>query len=92
MATKREERINKLEAKRDQINARLQRERARESAEARKADTRRKIIIGAGVESAIKGGLLDSASVYAALDQVITRERDREALGLPVGKVDSDIR
>ena len=88
MTTKREERISKLEAQRDRLNAKLQRERARESAEARKADTRRKVLVGAGVEAAVKRGLLDRAAVYDALDKVTTKDRDRAALGLPVGEAE----
>ena len=77
-----EERISELEKQRDQINARLQKERARVSAQKRKDDTRRKIIIGAALLAHAEYDDTVKAQLWRILDQHVTRLQDRVLLGL----------
>jgi septal ring factor EnvC (AmiA/AmiB activator) len=54
--TKAEEKLQKLELKRKELEARIQREKARLSSAARKADTRRKVLVGAAIIAANTAG------------------------------------
>ncbi len=82
------ERIATLEAKLKTLKARQQqdvsRKRTLESRRTRKADTRRKILIGAIVLARVEQGRLTRADLKAWLDQALTRSEDRELFGLPV--------
>ena len=77
-----EERISELEKQRDQINARLQKERAKVSAQKRKDDTRRKIIVGAALLAHAEHDDTVKAQLWRILDAQVTRSQDRVLLGL----------
>lgn len=76
-------RLEKLETKKAKIAAEIQRVRAREAAEVRKADTRRKILVGALILSiAERGELISKNELVAALDRHLTRPQDRQLFDL----------
>ena len=77
-----EERISDLEKQRDQINARLQKERAKISAQKRKDNTRRKIIVGAAMLAHAEHDDTVKVQLWRILDQHVTRPQDRALLGL----------
>ena len=77
-----EERISELEKQRDQINARLQKERAKVSAQKRKDDTRRKIIVGAALLAHAEHDDTVKVQLWRILDAQVTRPQDRALLGL----------
>lgn len=68
-----ETRISTLKARRDRIQA-------RENAAERKADTRRKIIVGAAVLAHAQQDANFALALREALARGITREKDREAV------------
>ena len=77
-----QDRIAKLEKQRNQINARLQKERAKIAAQKRKDDTRRKIIAGAALLAHAEHDNTVKAQLWRILDQNVTRPKDRAMLGL----------
>lgn len=78
------EKIEKLEAKRAKIVAEIQRVKAREATEARKADTRRKIIVGSIILGmAQKGEGVWKSELGVALNKYLSREQDRSLFNLP---------
>jgi hypothetical protein len=82
-----DERISALEDRLKQLKARQQRidnrRRAVESRRARKADTRRKILLGAIVLARLEQGRLQQADVSGWLDEALTRADDRALFDLP---------
>ncbi len=80
--------IAALEMKLKNLKARQLRDDSRrrtlESRRSRKADTRRKILIGAIVLARIEQGRLPKAEVSAWLDDALARPDDRALFGLPV--------
>lgn len=78
------EKIAKLLKQRDQLNERIKSVQAQERRAARRADTRRKIIIGAIADSHMeKNPASDFAhELRALLHKTITKPNDRAALGL----------
>jgi hypothetical protein len=76
-----DERIEALEAKLKQLKVRQQRAEARaralSSRRDRKADTRRKILVGAVVLAKIENGIFDEKILKGWLNQALTREDDR---------------
>jgi large subunit ribosomal protein L7/L12 len=72
-----QKRLEALEAKRDQLNARIQALRAREQAQHRKDDTRRKILIGGMVLKMAKSGEMPETRLHQLLDKYLDAERDR---------------
>lgn len=85
--TKIDERISALEDKLKQLKARQQRldnrRRAVESRRARKADTRKKILLGAIVLARLEQGRLQKTDVNGWLDEALTRADDRALFELP---------
>ena len=75
-----EERLKQLKAKQQQIDARR---RAFESRQARKNDTRRKILAGAIVLAKVEQGVLANAQFRKWLDEALTRADDRALFDLP---------
>uniref|UniRef100_UPI001FC808A5 mobilization protein n=2 Tax=Xylella fastidiosa TaxID=2371 RepID=UPI001FC808A5 len=75
MATK-EERLKALELKQAQIKAQIQAIKARDTAQERKDDTRRKVLIGSVVLKLIKDGKLEQAQINQWLDDALTAIRD----------------
>jgi hypothetical protein len=82
MAMTREERLAKLQEQRDKLNRKIASINAREQAQKRKEDTRRKVLIGAAMQAAVKRGEWSEEALRKLLDAGITTKRDREFLGL----------
>jgi len=80
---KSEDRLKRLEEKRAQINAEIQRVRAREQKEERKRDTRRKVLVGAMILSKVDSGDWPEDRLMAAMNTYLDRDHDRELFGLP---------
>ncbi|MGH8227241.1 MAG: mobilization protein [Steroidobacteraceae bacterium] len=82
-----DERISTLESRLKQLKARQQqvetRRRAIQSRQARKADTRRKILLGAIVLERVAQGQLTKDELHAWLDAALTRAEDRALFELP---------
>jgi hypothetical protein len=74
-----EEKLRQLKAREQAIEARR---RSLESRRQRKADTRRKILVGAIVLARVEQGRLPEAELRGWLDQALTREDDRALFGL----------
>jgi hypothetical protein len=87
MMPKLDEQISTLEERLKQLKLRAQRIEARKKAidsrRARKADTRRKILIGAVVMAKIEQKVMPEAQVREWLDQALARSDDRALFGLP---------
>ena len=87
-ASRRLAKIEELEAKLRQLKERQQaveaRRRTLESRRERKADTRRKILVGAIVLAKVEHGEMDRALLGQWLEQGLVREDDRRLFGLPV--------
>ena len=85
-ASRRLAKIEELEAKLRQLKERQQaveaRRRTLESRRERKADTRRKILVGAIVLAKVEHGEMDRALLRQWLEQGLVREDDRLLFGL----------
>lgn len=78
------DRLKKLEARREKIAAEIQKIRGREAAAERKAATRKKIIAGGLVLGMVaRGEVVDKSSFFAALDKSLSRPQDRVLFNLP---------
>ena len=82
--TKAEEKLQKLEQKRRELEAKIQREKSRLSTRARKADTRRKVLVGAAIITANTAGdpRVPDELLAQVLDAYITDAKARAFLGL----------
>ena len=80
---KRDEKIAKLELKKQQIANRIARLRAIESLKARKLDTRRKILAGACVLDRAAKDPDSARHLKEILDAFLERDRDRALFDLP---------
>ncbi|MGK7878594.1 MAG: ribosomal protein L7/L12 [Crocosphaera sp.] len=76
--------LEKLLEKREQLNAEIQKARARETAQKRKEDTRRKILLGALVIEMMDKGELDDGVIMKRLEGFLTRDIDRKLFDFPV--------
>jgi hypothetical protein len=74
-----QERLKQLKARQLRVVAR---QRALESRRDRKADTRRKFLVGAIVLAKVDQGKFDQAQLRCWLDEDLTRDDDRELFGL----------
>ena len=92
MSPKLEERIETLQEKLKQLKVRQSRidarKRARENAQARKDDTRRKILVGALILARVEQGRFSRADLQEWLDAALTRPDDRALFSLPAGQAD----
>ena len=75
--------LEKLLQKREQLNAEIQKARARETAQKRKEDTRRKILLGALVIEMMDKGELDDEVIMKRLEGFLTRDIDRKLFNFP---------
>jgi large subunit ribosomal protein L7/L12 len=74
--------IEKLKRQKQIIEARIQKAEARQKTQERKAETRRKILLGAYfLDKLRKDGALES--IKSDLDSFLRRNRDRALFGLP---------
>jgi len=84
--SKRAAQIAELEEKLRQLKARQQaveaRRRTLESRRERKADTRRKILVGAIVLAKVERGEISESDLKRWLDQALVRAEDRALFGL----------
>ncbi len=82
-----DEQISTLQQRLQQLKLRQQRIDARKRAivatQERKADTRRKILMGTLVLEKIQQGEMDQTQLLAWLDQTLTRPADRALFDLP---------
>ena len=76
-----EERLRQLKAKQQKVDAR---KRAFESRQARKNDTRRKILAGTIVLAKVEQGVLADTQFRKWLDEALTRADDRALFDLPL--------
>ena len=72
--------LEQLKARRQRIDARLQ---YLASKQARRPDTRRKILVGAIILAQLERGEIDEKKFRAMLDKALTRADDRALFGLP---------
>ena len=75
-----EERLKQLKAKQQQVDAR---KRAFDARQARKNDTRRKILAGAIVLAKVEHGVFADAQFRKWMDEALTRDDDRALFNLP---------
>lgn len=76
-------RLDELLKKREQLKAQIQQVRAKEAAQKRKEDTRKKILLGALMMEMMERGELDKGKMRKRLDGFLTREGDRRLFDLP---------
>lgn len=81
MTTAQNEKILKIEKKRDELNAKIQLLKNRQSIEERKNDTRRKIIAGAFFINSMESNLPLIGQVL--FDAGYLEDRDKKLLNLP---------
>lgn len=74
------EKIAALEAKLETQKARLQRLKAQETAQERRTDARRKIIVGAAVLAHCVVEPSFAVALKSVLQKAVTRDKDREAI------------
>ena len=82
MSRTRQDRIKELESKKKQLEARIQKLKAVESAKKRKENTRKKILLGAMVMKLIETGYWQKEEIYEQLDKFLDKELDRQLFGL----------
>lgn len=86
MSQKLNEKISGLEQRLKQLKARqqmlAQRQRTFESRQARKNDTRRKILVGALVLTRVQQGRIPEGELRSWLNEALTRADDRALFGL----------
>jgi large subunit ribosomal protein L7/L12 len=78
-------RLEQLLQKREQLNAQIEQIRARETAQKRKEDTRRKILLGALMIEMMDKGELDRSKIMKRLSGFLTRDIDRNLFDLDAG-------
>ena len=75
------EKLKTLEERQKRADAR---KKSLESKQTRKADTRRKILVGAIVLARVDQGRIEEAVLRGWMDEALTRADDRELFGLAV--------
>jgi hypothetical protein len=80
--------VQKLELKMQAMKRKLEEARARESRLERKADTKRKVLLGAMLKAWMESDEAMKATVHARLDKYLTRNSDRRYFGLNMLKTD----
>ncbi len=76
-------RLQRLEQKKKQVDAKLQQERSKEAQKTRKTQTRKKILIGSVIMNQVKQGKLSQDWLDRILDLGLTKNCDRRVFGLP---------
>lgn len=77
------EKLKKLEHRKAKIAAEILRVKAREVAQTRKEDTRKKILLGALVLSMVDKGEWPKEKLDSSLARFLTRDQDRALFTLP---------
>ena len=75
--------LDKLRARQEVLQARIRREEAKTRVQERKADTRRKILAGAGVLDRAEKDAAFKAELHGMLAGFLVRADDRALFGLP---------
>lgn len=83
MAKIQKDKLAELLEKEAQLKARIQALKQRESADERKKDARRKILIGGAIIAKVKRGEWHQQQLVDLLDGELKADRDRELFGLP---------
>lgn len=78
-----EARLERIEKDKQRVRQQLKELKARESAEARKLDTRRKILMGSWVKSLLDSGAMTLEKFDESTRKFFTKAKDRQVLGLP---------
>ena len=81
-ATPESDRLKKLRQQQEELAQKIRLEESRLKEQARKDDTRRKIIAGAVALDLANNHSQFRALLYEAMNQAVTTERDRDLLGL----------
>ena len=76
-----EEKLKKLEDRKAKLAAQIERIKARQGAEARKSDTRRKILVGAVILEMVESGEWPKDKLLNLMDKKLTRPIDRALFG-----------
>jgi len=74
--------LEKLKAKKSQLEARIQAETAKDKVRERKLETRRKIVIGGTILSMIKSGEMEEERLLTMLDKHCKNLNDRSLFKL----------
>lgn len=82
MSIQNDHQLERLQARKAQLEADIARRQARARVEERKADTRRKILIGAVVMQEMKSNPYTEAWMLDLLAERLTKARDRALFGL----------
>ena len=80
------ESIQKLEQKKRALEIKLKALKTQQRREERKKDARRKILVGSALVAAVEAGRVSEALFGQIIDEFVTKEKDREFLGLRVGQ------
>ena len=75
-----QDRLKLLKLRQQRVDAR---KRAIEVLRERKAETRRKFVLGSVILAKVQEGVMDSAQLREWLDQMLTRQDDRALFDLP---------
>ena len=75
--------IDKLDEKIKQLQKKKKQIQARDTAKQRKEDTRKKILIGSTIMSAVKNNKMQWNTIKEILDESLTRDNDRALFDLP---------
>ncbi len=78
------EKLDKLKAQREALQARIRREEAKAKTVERKADTRRKILAGAAMLDRADRDAAFKAELMGQLGRFLIRADDRALFGLPI--------
>jgi large subunit ribosomal protein L7/L12 len=77
-----DEKLKKLEESKAKIIARIEKVKARQGAETRKTDTRRKILVGAVILELVESGKWPKEKLLSLMDEKLSRPIDRALFGL----------
>ena len=80
------EKLQKLKSKQAELQAQIEQEQARLSTQQRKADTRKKVILGGAVLRILAEESPEQRWLLERLDALIRRESDRQAVGLSISQ------
>ena len=75
--------LEKLNLKREQLNAQIQAIKSKEASQKRKEDTRRKVLIGGVVMKMLKTGEMHQERLTQILDKHLEKDADRALFDLP---------
>jgi len=77
------EELERLAARKAQLEAKLKRLKVQQRHQERKDDARRKILMGGALAAAVRAEMVSEGLLFRILDTFVTKEKDRAFLGLP---------